>query len=156
MADRDPITCHVLNTLNGTPAAGIPCTLTLANVQQPSPVNSSCTPADPPSFTGRTDADGRVKNWEPSPSSRSKYPSLKAAFATFPSQIDSDGGTSRSTWTLRFANVGKWYDGQGVESFWGDVTVQFVVRGKEGESGWRHYHVPVLLGPWSYSTYRGS
>jgi 5-hydroxyisourate hydrolase len=38
------------------------------------------------------------------------------------------------------------------------VEVKFTVRGRgvEGEEDWRHYHVPVLLGPWNYSTYRGS
>lgn len=44
-----------------------------------------------------------------------------------------------------------------MESFWPEVEVKFVVQGRgEGEEGWRHYHVPVLLGPWSYTTYRGS
>lgn len=158
MADRDPITCHVLNTLSGTPAAGVSCTLTLTNVHVPSPVNCSRTPDQLPSFHAVTDADGRVKSWEPLyPSSRPQQPSsLHSILEALPGRVESDGSPTRSTWSLRLVDVGKWYQRQGVESFWADITVQFVVSGKEGEEGWRHYHVPVLLGPWNYSTYRGS
>jgi 5-hydroxyisourate hydrolase len=67
-----------------------------------------------------------------------------------------DRGPTTTTWRLYFKDVGEWYRQQGVDSFWSDVTVDFVVQGQPGDPGWRHYHVPVLLGPWSYSTYRGS
>ncbi|KAL1957950.1 hypothetical protein VTO42DRAFT_5342 [Malbranchea cinnamomea] len=156
MADRDPITCHVLNTFNGTPAAGVSCTLTLVDVHVPSPVNSSRAPNQPPSFHAVTDADGRVKCWQPLNPSPQSANSLRTVFESLPNRVESDGSPTRSTWSLRLSDVGKWYQKQGVESFWSDITVQFVVCGKEGEPGWRHYHVPVLLGPWNYSTYRGS
>jgi 5-hydroxyisourate hydrolase len=35
--------------------------------------------------------------------------------------------------------------------FYPEVTVTFTVAGDEG-----HYHVPLLLSPFGYSTYRGS
>jgi 5-hydroxyisourate hydrolase len=35
--------------------------------------------------------------------------------------------------------------------FLDDVVVRFAVAEAEG-----HYHVPLLLSPWSYTTYRGS
>ena len=38
-----------------------------------------------------------------------------------------------------------------IESFYPQVTVAFKVRGAA-----RHYHVPLLLSPFGYSTYRGS
>lgn len=38
-----------------------------------------------------------------------------------------------------------------IESFYARITVAFVVRGAA-----RHYHVPLLLSPFGYSTYRGS
>jgi 5-hydroxyisourate hydrolase len=75
-------------------------------------------------------------------------------FASFPPS-STGGQCVQSMWAVRF-DVGAWYAERGVESFWPSVEVQFVVRGREGEDEWRHYHVPVLLGPWSYSTYRGS
>ncbi|KLJ09313.1 5-hydroxyisourate hydrolase, partial [Blastomyces silverae] len=65
-------------------------------------------------------------------------------------------GQQRSIWSLHIRNVGEWYAEQGLESFWPDVEVRFLVKGSERWDGWRHYHVPVLLGPWNYATYRGS
>ncbi len=39
----------------------------------------------------------------------------------------------------------------GVESFYPTVTVTFTVKDPD-----QHYHVPLLLSPFGYSTYRGS
>ncbi|KAL3477544.1 hypothetical protein BJX99DRAFT_257358 [Aspergillus californicus] len=139
---RDPITCHVLNTLTGTPAANLPVTLTL--LSNPSTTSNA-------SFTATTTADGRVANWTPVSTDSSTSPSVPAILANLPAP------DTKTNWALRF-EVGPWFEAQGVESFWPEVEVKFTVkgRGKEGEEGWRHYHVPVLLGPWNYSTYRGS
>jgi len=38
-----------------------------------------------------------------------------------------------------------------VEAFFPQVTINFVVRDPS-----QHYHVPLLLSPYGYSTYRGS
>ncbi|OJJ51588.1 hypothetical protein ASPZODRAFT_127683 [Penicilliopsis zonata CBS 506.65] len=139
---RDPITCHVLNTLTGSPAANLPVTLTLVS----SPASQTQNRLE---FHAVTDSDGRVKTWTPkSTGSGTGVVDILGALPT---------GDSRTNWQLSFA-VGAWFEAQGVESFWPEVDVKFTVkgRGREGEDGWRHYHVPVLLGPWNYSTYRGS
>ncbi|RAH46744.1 hydroxyisourate hydrolase [Aspergillus brunneoviolaceus CBS 621.78] len=146
---RDPITCHVLNTLTGTPAANLPVTLTLLS----SSTGSAAT-EETPTFRAITNTDGRVANWELLPTttaSSHQAQSVPAILAALPAP------DSKTNWAVRF-EVGPWYEAQGVESFWPEVEVKFTVkgRGKEGEEGWRHYHVPVLLGPWNYSTYRGS
>lgn len=44
-----------------------------------------------------------------------------------------------------------YFRARGVESFYPSVTVVFEVR----DAG-QHYHVPLLLSPYGYSTYRGS
>lgn len=44
-----------------------------------------------------------------------------------------------------------WYEAAGTPSFFPSVTLTFNVAGT-GE----HYHVPLLLSPFAYSTYRGS
>lgn len=44
-----------------------------------------------------------------------------------------------------------YFERQRVEGFYPHVTVAFAVRGEGG-----HYHVPLLLSPFGYSTYRGS
>ena len=129
---RDPITCHVLNTLTGTPAANLPVTLTLL---------SGITPIE---FTATTNADGRVGQWV-----NNNDKTVGGVLASLAS-VD-----SKTNWSVRFA-VGPWYEAQGVESFWPEIEVKFTVKGVGEGPGWRHYHVPVLLGPWNYSTYRGS
>lgn len=141
MAARNPITCHVLNTLTGTPAANLPVTLTLLSS---SPSSSS----DAVTFRATTNADGRVAKWTPAGGASASVPSILAALPA---------ADSKTNWAVRF-ETGPWYEAQGIESFWPEVEVKFTVkgRGREGEEGWRHYHVPVLLGPWNYSTYRGS
>ena len=51
--------------------------------------------------------------------------------------------------------VGAYFAGQGVATatppFLDEVPVRFGIADPEG-----HYHVPLLVSPWAYSTYRGS
>jgi 2-oxo-4-hydroxy-4-carboxy-5-ureidoimidazoline decarboxylase len=58
------------------------------------------------------------------------------------------------TYELRFG-VAAYYAGRGVPladpPFLGVVPIRFAVAEPEG-----HYHVPLVVSPWSYSTYRGS
>ncbi|KAJ9643446.1 hypothetical protein H2199_004125 [Coniosporium tulheliwenetii] len=44
-------------------------------------------------------------------------------------------------------------EAEGVEAFFEEVEVKFTVH--EGKAK-EHFHVPVLVGPFSYTTYRGS
>jgi 5-hydroxyisourate hydrolase len=127
-----PITCHVLNTLSGTPAAGLSATLTLLSSSKSALATSTT------SFAAVTNEDGRVKEWE------------AAADKTLANVIDDYAAGERIAWSIKFA-IGPWYEKQGVECFWPEIEVKFYV--KKGE---RHYHVPVLVGPWTYTTYRGS
>ena len=54
---------------------------------------------------------------------------------------------SASRWALRFDTES--YFGEG-KTFFPEATIIF--RVDEGQ----HYHVPLLLSPYSYTTYRGS
>jgi 5-hydroxyisourate hydrolase len=75
-----------------------------------------------------TDADGRA--------------------ALGPEQLDA------GVYTLTFA-TGAYFAAHGVDTFYPSVTVTFSVEvADDGTS--RHYHVPLLLSPFAYSTYRGS
>lgn len=47
--------------------------------------------------------------------------------------------------------TGAWYGEQRQTCFYPQVTVMFQITDSDD-----HYHVPLLLGPFSYSTYRGS
>ncbi len=57
-----------------------------------------------------------------------------------------DGDAPAGTYELVF-DVGTYF-GSG---FFGEVPVRFTVADPAA-----HYHVPLLVTPWSYSTYRGS
>ena len=51
---------------------------------------------------------------------------------------------------LRF-DTGEYFRAAGATGFYPEVSVTFAV-----ERGEEHYHVPLLLSPFGYSTYRGS
>lgn len=53
-------------------------------------------------------------------------------------------------WRITF-DLGAWFGAQGIESFYPQAAIVFHVR----DAG-QHYHVPLLLSPFGYSTYRGS
>jgi 5-hydroxyisourate hydrolase len=65
-----------------------------------------------------------------------------------------DGELKKGTYRLVF-DVAGYFAARGVTlpqpSFLGKVTLDFGVAHPE-----QHYHVPLLVSPWSYSTYRGS
>ena len=50
---------------------------------------------------------------------------------------------------IRF-DTGAWFADAGVEAFYPEVTVTFTIAADE------HFHVPLLLSRYGYSTYRGS
>jgi len=54
------------------------------------------------------------------------------------------------TYRLSF-DTGAWFEAQGIEGFYPEASIVFTVRGAG-----QHYHVPLLLSPFGYSTYRGS
>jgi 5-hydroxyisourate hydrolase len=53
---------------------------------------------------------------------------------------------------IRF-DTGAWFAAQGVAAFYPEVVVVFTVGGDQSRE---HFHVPLLLNPFGYSTYRGS
>jgi 5-hydroxyisourate hydrolase len=71
---------------------------------------------------------------------------------------DEDGRVGRlgpdrlepGTYSLRF-DTAAYFAASGRTTFYPEVLVTFTVGG-----GGEHYHVPVLLSPFGYSTYRGS
>ena len=74
-----------------------------------------------------TDADGRVRD-------------LLAEGSKL------DAGTYRITF-----GTGAYFEAQGQATFFPEATVVFEVREPS-----QHHHVPLLLSPYGYSTYRGS
>lgn len=111
------ITTHVLDTIRGRPAVGVPVALAL-----------SVGPNEWRSVgRGETDSDGRVGNLMPS-----------------------GAALSPGIYRLVF-DTGRYFEAQGIRAFYPYVMIAF-----QTAPGERHYHVPLLLGPFGYTTYRGS
>ena len=76
--------------------------------------------------SGLTDADGRVRN------------------------LSSVAPLSSGQYRLVFS-VAAYFAATGRESFYSEIVVSFQIT-----EAAQHYHVPLLLSPFGYSTYRGS
>jgi 5-hydroxyisourate hydrolase len=79
-----------------------------------------------PVGAGATDDDGRLRTLTPA------------------------GPVTPGTYRIRFA-TGDYFKATGTGGFFPVVEIQFTVA-----DGAQHYHVPLLLSPYGYSTYRGS
>jgi 5-hydroxyisourate hydrolase len=77
--------------------------------------------------SGVTDADGRIRDLFPRPNP-----------------------LALGVYRLRFQTEA-YFLARGVRAFHPSITVEFSVDDPSG-----HYHVPLLLSPFGYSTYRGS
>jgi 5-hydroxyisourate hydrolase len=64
--------------------------------------------------------------------------------------IPADAAAPPGTYRLMF-DAGVYFARRGSQSFYSTVTIEFVTRDPAA-----HYHVPLLLSPFGYSTYRGS
>jgi 5-hydroxyisourate hydrolase len=115
------LSTHVLDTMHGTPAAGMA-------------VELYATGAGTPTLVKRLvlDADGRNPD----------------------GPLFDNASLKKGTYRLVF-DVAAYFRGKGVElpdpPFLDRVALDFGVANTE-----QHYHVPLLVSPWSYSTYRGS
>lgn len=74
-----------------------------------------------------TDADGRVRN------------------------LLSEGSTLTTGIYRLIFEIETYFRTQGIEGFYPEASIVFHVRDAN-----QHYHVPLLLSPFGYSTYRGS
>lgn len=59
-------------------------------------------------------------------------------------------GLAPGTYRITF-DTGAYFGRDGRRAFYPEVTVTFLI-----EAGGGHYHVPLTLSPFAYSTYRGS
>jgi len=77
---------------------------------------------------GQTDGDGRLR-------------------------LAGHGGSAEfepGVYRITFA-TGPYFAARGAASFYPEVTITFEITARD-----EHYHVPLLLSPYAYSTYRGS
>ncbi|EXG80199.1 hydroxyisourate hydrolase [Cryptosporangium arvum] len=65
-------------------------------------------------------------------------------------RVPSFGDTAPGVHRLVFA-TGPWFEARGQRTFYPEVSVVFEIVDADA-----HHHVPLLLSPFAYSTYRGS
>ena len=120
------LTTHVLDTARGCPGAGIAIRLFRIDSEA-----DTGTRPHTPVAAATTNADGRCE-----------HPLLEGSALT----------TGR--YELVFA-AGEYFRAQGLNLaeplFVDEVVLRFGIADASA-----HYHVPLLVSPWSYSTYRGS
>ncbi|MAM58722.1 MAG: hydroxyisourate hydrolase [Salinicola sp.] len=66
--------------------------------------------------------------------------------ALYPESETFEAGVYRAVF-----ETGDWYRARGSATFFPEITVPFEVVDTQ-----QHYHIPLLLSPYAYSTYRGS
>lgn len=113
MSTPTTLSTHVLDSTTGRPAEGMGVALEAAAGSGWEQLGH-----------GRTDADGRLRDWGGPPIGPGTH---RLVFAT-----------------------GAWFAQRGQACFYPEVTITFAVV----DAG--HHHVPLLLAPYAYSTYRGS
>lgn len=110
------LSTHVLDTTAGRPAVGVAVRLE----------SRTSSGSWLPTGSGRTDADGRLRDWL------------------------ADAMPAAGRHRLVF-DTGDYFAAAGVASFFPEVSVEFEITAPD-----EHHHVPLLLSPFAYSTYRGS
>jgi 5-hydroxyisourate hydrolase len=85
----------------------------------------------------------RGKEWAPV---ASETTDARGRINSFGDQLELEAGVYRLTF-----EVGAYQSEHGVSPFFPEVQIAFDVRDERA-----HYHVPLVISPFGYSTYRGS
>lgn len=123
---RLPITTHVLDVSQGSPAAGVEVRLEMWKGIQPRPL------------FGETDVSGWVYQGSSTTNKDGRCGQLMGMIE------DMNPGFYKITF-----NTGKYCP----EGFFPYVSIVFEIRESQKRE---HFHVPLLLSPFSFTTYRGS
>ena len=124
------LSTHVLDATTGRPAAGVEVRLDCAVGEKGGEGGGDTRWA--PAGAGQTDADGRLR------------------LASQGGAGDFEPGVYRITF-----GTGAYFKARGTAAFYPEVAITFtILESPAGQAG--HFHVPLLLSPYAYSTYRGS
>ncbi|KAF8913120.1 hypothetical protein CPB84DRAFT_1957494 [Gymnopilus junonius] len=130
---KSPITCHVLDSSTGKPAEGI-----FIRLQQFEPAKEpGGLDAFRPLAKGYTNADGRCVDLLPPRGSE-----LATEEKTDP--------VAGQIYKLVFKTK-EYFERTNRQTFYPWVEITFTIDNPE-----EHYHVPLLISPYSFTTYRGS
>jgi len=124
------LSTHVLDATTGRPAAGVRVRLERAG-------DTGWAPAG----EGTTGPDGRLR--------LSGDPGDPAAGGGDPGDLGTGAGDP-GVYRMTFGS-GEYFKARGSATFYPEVSITFEMTERA-----EHYHVPLLLSPFAYSTYRGS
>lgn len=137
MTSRHPITCHILDTTKGKPAADVKCELfRIGHLEE-----TSILPEPKSLGTALTNSDGRIARWTLNNTSSS----------------EGDLALVPGVYKIKFETL-EYFKREGStvtgsdRTFFPFVEILFIVENPPD----KHYHIPLLLSNYSYSTYRGS
>jgi len=129
---KSPITCHVLDSSTGKPAEGV-----LIRLQQLEISSGDGPDIFYPLAKGTTNADGRCLDLLPPVGSEL---ALKEKTSLVAGQ----------TYKIVFKTK-EYFESTNRRTFYPWVEITFVIENPE-----EHYHIPLLISPYSFTTYRGS
>jgi len=129
---KSPITCHVLDASTGKPAEGV-----VIRLQQLEVSGNGGPDIFHPLAKGYTNADGRCLDLLPPAGSHE-------------AKTEKTELISGQTYKVVFKTK-EYFERTNRQSFYPWVEVSFVIEKPE-----EHYHVPLLISPYSFTTYRGS
>ncbi|KZT74938.1 transthyretin [Daedalea quercina L-15889] len=132
---KSPITCHVLDSSLGKPAAGIRVRL------QEYHLIAEAAAALEPLVEGETDSDGRCMQLWPKATDNQTKEELARLKAGTVYKI--------------FFKTKEYFESTGRKSLypWVETCIQITFEVEDPD---QHYHIPLLISPYSYTTYRGS
>ncbi len=126
------VTTHVLDSTLGCPAVGVPVRLDYLGGAGPVPGGAPLAPG------------GASPAGVASP--------VAAAVTGGDGRVNQLGPAHLQAGIYRLVfDTGAYFAASGTRTFYPEVAVSFVIDNTDG-----HYHVPLLLSPFAYATYRGS
>lgn len=147
----NPITCHILDTTTGKPAANVVCSIYRVSISQDNGDKDQLIETHDAEVLARarTNDDGRIPQWifNPDPSQRNLLASNGIQ------EVDQQLQWKElqcGYYKIRF-QTGLYFKSQGQTNFHPFIDILFHV-----DDSCRHYHIPLLLSNYGYTTYRGS
>ncbi|CAH2351706.1 hypothetical protein CLIB1423_04S04126 [[Candida] railenensis] len=147
-----PVTCHILDTTRGVPAESVTCAIYFVSelISNPEEESSYDVASSKPFAMGKTNKDGRITNWVLNPEN-SKDTNQELGFTE-----SNEWSTLKSgNYKIKFL-TGQYFHklgpGPQARTFFPFVEIYFTVNNPPDH----HYHIPLLLSNFSYTTYRGS
>ncbi|KAH3901861.1 hydroxyisourate hydrolase [Saccharomycodes ludwigii] len=162
-----PITCHILDSTIGKPASNVLCCLYKVDIIEPNETNGNLQEGEllfkdnaRLIAMARTNNDGRVQNWNFNPKDNQEWLNENVGEIVFDKSSGikwnsvKDGNYKIRFFVKEYFNrqkPGNSGDVSEINGFYSFVDINFMIKDPS-----QHYHIPLLLTNFGYTTYRGS